>query len=1081
MKTDHQHFSAAQEVIDCSVIIPTRDQVKLLESCINSILASQYSGSLEIIVVDNNSSEDETLLYLESFTEDPRIKVVRWPHPFNFSRLNNEAAQFAKGEVLCFLNNDIEVINNNWLEELVPIARRYDVGAVGTILLYPDGSIQHAGIALDSECVAKHVGVGESKDFLKHYSAASLCKVVAVTAACMFTRRELFLVFGGFNESDLPVSFNDVDYCLRLGAAGYPVFLNFDIALIHYESVTRKSDDLPQNRPRALKEKKFMDTRWATELKGKRYLAGVPDSFRFPALDSSAPESSSVLENFLHELSATEVHKSSLSFNSGTILPSNIEWERKYHQLEIQYRVLEAQARESQQLLSQIVDSKYWRYTGFLRLLLRTLTNFKQRCGRFIMRFSQGRRLLMRIGRVPRVEPEAQVVKIDVKTVYDEQARTALDAFLASDEVLEFRVSATIDVSIILVFFNKAELSYLCLKSILAHAGSNYEVVIIDNASTDESVLLCSRIKGARISRNSENAGFVHAVNQAVQLATGETLLLLNNDAVLEPDSVEAALKTLNSRDDVGAVGGMIRLLDGKLQEAGSIIWDDGSCVGYGRGNDPEQPEYMFQREVDYCSGAFLMFNRELFAKMGGFDEAFAPAYYEESDFCIRLKKQGYKVIYEPRARITHYEFASSGGFSNAAKLQAAHRLVLREKHSDYLAQKYSNLAENYNRARTANRNPNVLFIDDRVPHASLGAGYPRCLDLLRELASCKLNVTFYPLLFPEEQWDSTYSVIPQNIEVILHCGKQGLLDFLQRRAGFFDYIIVSRAPNMDFLGQLIAARTDLINRSLIVYDAEAVTATRDILRSEIQGTPLSEDKKTSLLKQELDLARYAQKIITVSPLESMIFRNAGYKNVIEIGHRVDVTPSKAAFGDRVDLLFVGALRDDTSPNVDSLLWFTQKVLPLINNKLKEPVRLIVAGDNIAPQLKIIDRTFVKFIGRIDDIAQLYNHCRVFVAPTRFAAGIPRKIHDAAAYGLPSVSTPLLARQLGWKNQKQLIVADTAEEFAAACCRLYEDEALWNQIRAAGLESVSADCSPATFSRGVSSVFEKSTEIVTKA
>ena len=151
------------------------------------------------------------------------------------------------------------------------------------------------------------------------------------------------------------------------------------------------------------------------------------------------------------------------------------------------------------------------------------------------------------------------------------------------------------------------------------------EVIVIDNASTDETPRLLDRVQGARVVRNSANVHFLLAVNQAARLARGDYLLLLNNDAQLQPGSLDAALATLESSPDIGAVGGRIILLDGMLQEAGSIIWRDGSCLGYGRNDDPFAPMYMFRRDVDYCSGAFLLTPRAIWEQLDGFDEAFAP------------------------------------------------------------------------------------------------------------------------------------------------------------------------------------------------------------------------------------------------------------------------------------------------------------------------------------------------------------------------------------------------------------------------------------------------------------------------
>ncbi len=253
--------------------------------------------------------------------------------------------------------------------------------------------------------------------------------------------------------------------------------------------------------------------------------------------------------------------------------------------------------------------------------------------------------------------------------------KARLDAFLSGPDMLRLPSAATPDVSIILVTYNQAELTFGCLGSIvetladtLFGAPFGVEVVIADNASTDQTAALLDRLAGATIIRNTANLHFLKAVNLAASKARGRTLLLLNNDAQLLPGSLASALRTLDSDPAIGAVGGRIILPDGTLQEAGSIIWRDGACSGYARGQDPTTPDVMFQRDVDYCSGAFLLTPAALFERMGGFDERFAPAYYEETDYCVRLWEGGYRVVYDPDAAIIHYEFGSSTADGDALR-----------------------------------------------------------------------------------------------------------------------------------------------------------------------------------------------------------------------------------------------------------------------------------------------------------------------------------------------------------------------------------------------------------------------------
>ena len=178
----------------------------------------------------------------------------------------------------------------------------------------------------------------------------------------------------------------------------------------------------------------------------------------------------------------------------------------------------------------------------------------------------------------------------------------------------------------------------------------------------------------------------------------------------------------------------------------------------------------------------------------------------------------------------------------------------------------------------------------------------------------------------------------------------------------------------------------------------------------------------------------------------------------------------KKGFSERKDMLFVGALREDESPNVDSSLWFVANSLPAIV-EADPDIKLLVVGDNTAPILQTIHHDSVVFLGRQASLEKFYDDCRLFIAPTRFAAGIPHKVHEAAANGIPSVVTPLLANQLNWSDGKELLAATTGEEFSQQCLCLYQDESLWQTVQEAGTMAVERDCSEERFRESLYSLF----------
>ena len=1050
----------------CSLIIPTKDKLNFLKPCVESVLTSDDIDSIELIIVDNESIEAETIQYLKSLSLTPNIRVLTWNDTFNFSAINNFAAKQCRSDYVCFLNNDIETKDPKWLNKLLAVAELNDVGAVGCTLLYPDSSIQHAGIALDEKTIAQHIAVGKNNDFLTKQGITLPYAVDAVTAACLVMRKSQFLRMGGFNEDQLTVAFNDVDLCLRLGDKGLAVLSHPGVVLTHHESVSRQSDELPANRKRALEEHAFMQYRWRKRLINHSFSSGIPNFIQDAALinenaSNSIAEIARKAADLLYKQDSEYRSNSKEIRNMYSAAAALSETQGYFCNLQSDYKDLEAHAERLQHAHRLIENSIFWRMTYPLRLLKNSIApgSKKQAAVSEILAIANSEQVIQPI--------EGQQLE---KQKLDNSAKCALDRFLTSAERLKFPEAKPTQLSIILVFYQQAHLSYLCLQSLLEFADVCYELIIVDNNSTDETAKLLNKIDNATIIRNIDNLGFVKAVNQTAEIAIGEYTLLLNNDAIIEKNTLSNALKVIESDKSVGAVGAKIKLLDGSTQEAGSIIFSDGACLGYGRGKATDNYEFMFQRDVDYCSGAFLLFRSSCFRALGGFDLDYAPAYYEESDFCIRLQKKGLRIVYVPSSQITHYEFASSGGMESAKILQVRHREVFRTKHADYLTEKFTNDGSKVLHARTRNNFSNILVIDDRVPHTSLGAGYPRCSNMLFELSKMDLNISFYPLLFPKEQWDDVYKTLPITIEVILESGRDRLLSFLAERKNFYQFVVVSRVHNMEFFNYCLSLEPDLLGDTKIIYDAEAVSAPREILRMEILGKTMSNEEQAELINNELQQSKQAGKIVAVSKSEADIFKRHGYSNTVVLGHTIACKPGSNGFTQRNGLLFVGALRDEGSPNVDSLLWFLINVFPILEQAIPD-IKLNIVGDNSAPSLVTIGKDNVNFTGRLDSIEEMYNSSRVFIAPTRFAAGIPHKVHEAAAMGLPSVTTALLSQQLGWQDGKELLVGKSPEEYAAQCIKLYQNQSIWQNIRDAGLTAVAKDCSQETFRENLTGLF----------
>ena len=248
-----------------SVIVPTRDKLPILRQCIDSLLRLTDYAPIEVLVVDNGSVEAATHEYFGSLVEDGRIRVLRYDRPFNYSAINNFAAREARGEYLCLLNNDTEVIDGGWLTEMMRYATRADVGAVGAKLLYPDGTIQHAGVVVGMGEAAGHAHRFEASDQPGYFRQMHVAQFVsAVTAACLVVAKEKYFAVGGLDHQHLRVAYNDVDLCLKLQRIGWRNVYTPHAVLIHHESKSRGNDLSPEHLDRYLGELETLQARWGT-------------------------------------------------------------------------------------------------------------------------------------------------------------------------------------------------------------------------------------------------------------------------------------------------------------------------------------------------------------------------------------------------------------------------------------------------------------------------------------------------------------------------------------------------------------------------------------------------------------------------------------------------------------------------------------------------------------------------------------------------------------------------------------------------------------------------------------------------
>ncbi len=726
--------------------------------------------------------------------------------------------------------------------------------------------------------------------------------------------------------------------------------------------------------------------------------------------------------------------------------------------------------------LESILASSCWRLSAPLRAGLQ--------------RFPAGRRLLRRaaalaglIEPLPRpvagprgAVPEAAPAAIDERALLAQRLKGELEHFLRPGNRIAFPAVESPEISVLIVVWNQAHLTLRCLRALhgeLASAAAGFEVILVDNASSDDTERLLSHVDGLRVARNQRNEGFLRACNQGASLARGRALLLLNSDAFVRPGALGAALATLDSASDIGAVGARLILPSGALQEAGSIVWSDASTLGYGRDLPPDCGEAMYRRDVDYCSGAFLMTPRSLWDRLGGFDEAFAPSYYEDADYCMRLRRCGFRVVYEPAAAADHFEFGSEAHRGDARAAMERNRKRFRARHAAMLHRSHlPHAPSNILIARTARppERQRMLVLDNEVPLGALGSGYPRLRELLARSAAAGWSVSFFPLHRPEVDWNAVRKEIPWEIEVISGRGPTRLAQFLEERRGYYDLVLVSRPDNMRILRSILRERPHLIHGVRLIYDAAALFAAREISRASCEGRPMPDAVAEKLIAEEIALAEDADEIVCVSEAEAEAFRRRLAAPVHVLSHPAEPRQDAPGFEARHGFLFVGRLLEQTAPNWQGLSWFLREAWPWIRRQLPD-AKLAVVG-HLSPAHEELAAPGVRLIGPAEDLRAHYDAARVFIAPIRFGAGIPIKVLEATAAGLPTAGTRLMARQLNWAPGADMAAEDRPDAFAKAAVALHQDETVWLSTRRAATERLRREHGPEGFARGLRRLLE---------
>ncbi len=648
-----------------SIIIPVFNNLSLTRQCLESIEANTDAPH-EIIVVDNGSS-DGTRDYLLQLEAQGRLRVISNRLNLGFARASNQGAQEARGHFLVFLNNDT-IVQPGWLEELVACARKEEkAGAIGAKLLYLDDTIQHAGVVFNEEITQiLHIYQHYDKD---HPAVNQGREFQAVTAACMLVRKDRFFEVGGFEEC-YQNGYEDVDLCFKLREQGYKVIYNPRTAVYHLECQTQGRHDRDAENGRTFKLK------WSGKIRG--------DAAKYYQED-----------NITVEVMAPPDADPYIVAHDGN---DNVFWQ-------------EAQRYRQQGLWDQ-AEASYRRALGFNPFDPRKLT-----IGRELVNLYETQGKLDQAQRLRQIMA-AQASRFNRQQQAQEASRPSAPEQADGDRACRQGEAPAVQrprprpqglapgngggpppppeaspqdfssnpmgglSSIIIPVFNNLALTRQCLESVWRDTNAPCEIIVVDNASTDCTRDYLHRLEAAgrvRVITNRRNLGFSRASNQGARAARGEYLLFLNNDTIVQPGWLEAMVACARKDAKIGVVGAKLLYPDDTIQHAGVAFNDEKLVHHIYRQYDKDHPAVNKEREFQAVTAACALIKKDLFFQAGCFDESYQNG-FEDVDLCFRLRQQGYKVVYTPRAVVYHLESKTMGRHDRDTENSRVFRMKWQDK-----------------------------------------------------------------------------------------------------------------------------------------------------------------------------------------------------------------------------------------------------------------------------------------------------------------------------------------------------------------------------------------------------------------
>lgn len=625
---------------------------------------------------------------------------------------------------------------------------------------------------------------------------------------------------------------------------------------------------------------------------------------------------------------------------------------------------------------------------------------------------------------------------------------------------------SSLSLSVIIPTLDRVNLLRNCLNGVLNTLPSYLEgeVIVVDDGSTDGTIEFVTSLSNADsrvrfVSGALPRQGFSKACNRGALLARGQILIFLNNDTVPKHGWIAALLETFRHHPNTGAVGGKLLYPDGRLQEAGSIIFADGSAANVGNGESADLPLYNYLREVDYCSAAFLATPKQLFEDLGSFDLRYSPAYYEDTDYCFKVRATGRPVYYQPRCVISHIGGATAGSdvTRGTKRFQAINKSQFFNKWRQVLAALPgcpSDLGSEHWRSIIGKRRlvetRRVLVCAPTLPEFDRESGSRRILSHVEAVLAAKGTVVF---VADTGDPRGRYTRHLQQMGVETYCGWTCLDELLRHDS--FDAAILA----FWHVGERIVPRIRARSPSTkILVDSVDLHFLRNARRTDrewnYQKPKNVGGAHSAEMSRELAVYASADAVLTVSERETEMLRNllgaSAFPVTVPDEEHDHSEWSTVPWQERHGMLFLGNFRHP--PNLEAVLYFVHEVLPLIPARVLQKHPLYVVGNALPAELIALAavQPHIKIIGWAPEIHPYLARSRILVSPLLHGAGTKRKLIQALFAGLPIIASSVAAEGLGLRDKDEFLLANDPTTFVSAITRVIDDVDLSDRLSRCG-------------------------------